>query len=378
MAHIAKYKAPSCGRMLDHYTRNRESVLKRDNIDEERTHLNYTVGYYQKDGGTFIGAVRGQASWNTIKKRMESVSEATGRKVRKDAVVMADIVITAPQNVPQRDLERFFKLSYMYVGKLVGRKNMMGGYVHMDETTPHMHVPFTPIKDGRFNYKGLCPRSFYERFHRGLGDFLEKQMGYRPEIELGEERRAEKVLSSVPQADLDAAKSAILDPLEAERASLREECDRKAAELEAMKSEIASSQEQARAIESQIHDLRQEQGRESDRLESLQQRAEEVAGRAEELRAVVSDVRTFENASRFEKGEILDRISSRCDSIRGVIEERIGQLKAAAGRIRDRIEKLTGPQSLASAAEEARQASRETGRRGSAPSREENAWNMGR
>ena len=43
MAHIAKYKAASCGHMLAHYRRD-ESSLGRENIDPTRTKDNYTLG----------------------------------------------------------------------------------------------------------------------------------------------------------------------------------------------------------------------------------------------------------------------------------------------------------------------------------------------
>ena len=337
MAHIAKYKAPSCGHMLAHYTRSKEAVLERDNIDQTRTHLNYTVSHYQKDGKIYIGKVPGQASWETVKKRIEGVQEATGRRVRKDAVVIADMVITAPKNVPQRDLERFFYASYQYMAKQVGRKNLMGGYVHMDETTPHMHVPFTPIQDGRFNYKGMCPRSFYQQFHKGLGDHLEKVLGYRPEIELSEERREEKVLSSVPQAELDQARAAVLGTLEAERETMQREYEERAAELEAVKRELAMREEQAQALNSEISELRTEKWEEQDRLESLRQAADGVAANVEVLESLASDVRGFEDASRSGKGEILNRIVERCDGYREQLSRAMERIRVQVSRIREKV-----------------------------------------
>ena len=213
MAHIEKYKAPSIGKLCGHYRRwdgiDRPDI-QRENIDKSRTHLNYVIG-------------NSDASWDTVKKRIEDAESRSNKKVRKDAVVMADVVITAPRNVPEDDLMWFFALCYDFIGNQVGHDNLMGGYVHMDETTPHIHIPFTPVLDGRFCYKKLCPRSFYQSFHTSLGDHLERKMRYRPEIELAEDRRAEKVLSEVPQAKLDDARAAILDPALLERAAIEEE-----------------------------------------------------------------------------------------------------------------------------------------------------------
>ena len=66
----------------------------------------------------------------------------------------------------------------------------------------HMHVPFTPILDGRFNFKKMCPRTFYQSLHKDLGDYLEQHLGYRPEIELGDETRALRVYTD-KSADID-------------------------------------------------------------------------------------------------------------------------------------------------------------------------------
>ena len=184
MAHMAKYKATSVGHMLAHYRRDRSS-LERDNIDPERIKNDLVVGHYtNKDGKLVVGRVEpreGEPNWGTVESRIERVNEAQKaagkRATRKDAVVMADVVVTLPDNVRKGDEDRFFRLTYWYLSKKFGIDNMMGGYVHKDEVlkdgTPardHMHVPFTPILDGRFNYKKMCPRSFYQSMHKELGD----------------------------------------------------------------------------------------------------------------------------------------------------------------------------------------------------------------
>ena len=167
MAHIAKYKATSVGHMLAHYRRDASS-MERDNIDPKRVENDMVVGHYtNKDGRLVVGRVvprEGEPNWGTVERRIERVNEAQKaagkRATRKDAVVMADVVVTLPDNVRKGDEDRFFRLTYWYLSNKFGIDNMMGGFVHKDEVlkdgTPardHMHVPFTPILDGRFNYK---------------------------------------------------------------------------------------------------------------------------------------------------------------------------------------------------------------------------------
>lgn len=336
MAHIAKYKASAVGKLCAHYNRWQgidNPNVSRENIDKSRTHLNYTLGVYEKDGKRFIGKVRGSASWATVKGRIDAVNaraKAEGKRAtRKDAVVMADMVVTLPPNVPPEDAYKFFWNSYQYIADRVGRGNLMGGYVHMDETTPHMHVPFTPILDGRFNYKKMCDRKFYQTFHKGLGDRLEQKMGYRPEVELSEETRAQRVYTSRTK-DIDkvrgAVDRAVVQPAEDEAARIvadaRARADALVRDAETRRDELVA---QVADGERRLSDVRMQVDEETDRLECLRQRADGVARDVAELEPIAADVRRFEGAGRAERGAILDSIAARCAgaarAARAAIEE---------------------------------------------------------
>ena len=350
MAHIAKYKATSVGHMLAHYRRDASS-MERDNIDSKRVKNDMVVAHYtNKDGQLVVGRVvprEGEPNWGTVERRIERVNEAQKaagkRATRKDAVVMADVVVTLPENVRKGDEDRFFRLTYWYLSKKFGIDNMMGGHVHKDEVlkdgTPardHMHVPFTPILDGRFNYKKMCPRSFYQSMHKELGDYLERSLGYRPEVELGEETRAQRVYTD-KSVDIDkvrgAVDRAVVRPAEDEAARIvaaaKEEAAALLKEAETRKAElvteIAGKEGDLAELDSQLEDVRMDIAGEEDRLECLRQRADGIARDVEELRPIVADVRRFEDAGRAERGTILDSIAARCAratrAARAAIEE---------------------------------------------------------
>lgn len=350
MAHIAKYKAPSVGHMLAHYRRDRSS-LERDNIDPERIKNDLVVGHYtNKDGRLVVGRVEpreGEPNWGTVESRIERVNEAQKaagkRATRKDAVVMADVVVTLPDNVRKGDEDRFFRLTYWYLSKKFGIENMMGGYVHKDEVlkdgTPardHMHVPFTPILDGRFNYKKMCPRSFYQSMHKELGDYLEGRMGYRPAIELDEGTRAQRVYTD-KSMDIDkvrgAVDRAVVRPAEDEAARIvaaaKEEAAALLKEAETRRDELVA---QVADGERRLSDVRMQVDEETDRLECLRQRADGVARDVAELEPIAADVRRFEGAGRTERGAILDSIAARCAgaarAARAAIEELGGRIWA--------------------------------------------------
>jgi hypothetical protein len=362
MAHIAKYKATSVGHMLAHYRRDASS-LERDNIDPKRTKDNMVVAHYtNKDGKLVVGRVEpreGEPNWGTVESRIERVNEAQKaagkRATRKDAVVMADVVVTLPDNVRKGDEDRFFRLTYWYLSNKFGIDNMMGGFVHKDEVlkdgTPardHMHVPFTPILDGRFNYKKMCPRSFYQSMHKELGDYLEGRMGYRPEVELDEETRAQRVYTD-KSVDIDkvrgAVDRAVVQPAEDEAARIvaaaREEAAALLNDAEARKAElvteIADKEGDLAELDSQLEDVKLDIEDEQDRLECLRQRADGVARDIGELQPIAADVRGWEAAGKAERGAILDRICAKCDGLASRIREDIAGIWLKVEELRSRI-----------------------------------------
>lgn len=342
MAHLEKYKASSVGHMLAHYRRD-PSSLGRENIDPARVEMDYTLAIDPADG--LVKPMEGvEPNWATVEGRIERVNErakAEGKRaVRKDAVVMADAVVTLPDNVRKGDEGKFFGWTYCFLADQLGAGNMLGGFVHRDEVRAdgspvrdHMHAPFTPILDGRFNFKKMCPRTFYQSLHKDLGDYLEQHLGYRPEIELEDGKRAQKALSRVDKRDIDAARAEILAPVErkvGEKRSQAAEMDRKIAEkmaeIDRLDGEIGEKIE----LRNEVGDnLRREQRR----LESVRQAAGRLEEDVEELEAIASLADQFDHAGRFEKRGILDEISARCDGLRGRVEQVVEGIRGAVGRL---------------------------------------------
>lgn len=385
MAHLEKYKASGVGHMLAHYRRD-PSSLERENIDPARVGLDYTLGIDPADG--LVKPMEGvEPNWATVEGRIGRVNErakAEGKRaVRKDAVVMADVVVTLPENVREGDEGAFFGWTYCFLADRLGSGNMLGGFVHRDEVRTdgspvrdHMHAAFTPILDGRFNFKKMCPRTFYQSLHKDLGDYLEQHLGYRPEIELEDGKRAQKALSRVDKRDIDAARAEILAPVErkageivadaterAERASAARKRDEARArtarkDLADIAGQVDEKRSQAAEIDRQIAekmaeidrldgeigekiDLRNEVGenlqREQRRLESVRQRADGVARDIGELQPIATEVRGWEAAGKAERGAILDNIVVKCDGLASRIRAGVAGMRIKVEELRSRI-----------------------------------------
>lgn len=134
MAHFAKYTKGSVGGLTKHYERAKDSEgryyrFKNQEIDKERTPLNYNL------------ATHGESQLEFIKRRLGEVHCMN----RDDVKVMGSWVVTVPQTVPEEHQREFFERTYKFLADRYGEKNVISAYVHMDETTPHMHFAFIPV-----------------------------------------------------------------------------------------------------------------------------------------------------------------------------------------------------------------------------------------
>lgn len=157
------------GRMCAHYERTPD-CFGNEYIDRERTHLNYNLAAKDQQ--------RKQTDF--IKKRKEEVKHRN----RKDLRVMCDWVVTLPKEIKPEDTRKFFAETYNFLNERYGKENVVSAYVHMDETTPHMHYAFVPViydrdmGDYKISAKDLFTLGELRSFHSDLENYLEASLGY--------------------------------------------------------------------------------------------------------------------------------------------------------------------------------------------------------
>lgn len=173
MAHMQKFKGSSAAHILGHCEREKgkEGYLKYHNgsyIDESRTQYNQS---FPAEG--------------TGKQRLEQRLAEVAPKRRKDAVTMIDWVVTLPAQLSDssgKAISRFFSTTLHFLSDRYGAKNLVGAYLHVDETTPHLHYCFVPVvtdPDGteRLCAKQLMSKKELQSFHRDLDRELESIFG---------------------------------------------------------------------------------------------------------------------------------------------------------------------------------------------------------
>ena len=139
---VQKVKAAAVGSMQYH----------NDRLPGE--HSNPNIDHSKRgDNAEFIkhGSYRAE-----VNDRIERFRKSD-RKVRKDAVVLVEGVMTASpeffEGKSRDEVMAFFRDGFDFVKSEVGEGNMVHFTVHMDESTPHAHFGFTPIKDGTLSWK---------------------------------------------------------------------------------------------------------------------------------------------------------------------------------------------------------------------------------
>ena len=139
-----------------HNVRRSKGHTNKD-IDNTRTHLNF---YCKKNEQTYI------KEFDRIKKGYDLKGH-----IRSNSIILCEMMITSDNEffdkIGLEETKRYFKESYKFVCnyKNLGEKYIVSAVVHLDETTPHMHLIYIPVihtKDKEGNeIDKTCARDFW-------------------------------------------------------------------------------------------------------------------------------------------------------------------------------------------------------------------------
>lgn len=198
MAHVKKYTMSAVGHMANHYGRSdvgqaAEYIIRgNENIDPNLTPLNYNLAAEDQQ----------LPQVDFIHKRMGEIRV----QKRADVNVLCDWVITQPKELPADRSRDFFELVYAFMRDRYGERNVISAYVHMDETTPHMHFAFMPIvADRRRGGEKLCAKELLTRkelqtFHNDLQNAVERDLGIEVHLLNGATQDGNKSITELKRA----------------------------------------------------------------------------------------------------------------------------------------------------------------------------------
>lgn len=277
MAHVEKFQAAALGRVCDHFERRAEldHGYKRENIDNERSWLNYN-----------LAPQRSVSQVEFINERIDSLN--LKRRPRKDAVRMCDCVITMPRSFDPSRQREFFDAAYAFLAQRYGAENVVSAWVHRDETQPHMHFAWVPVtQDGRLSAKNVVNRLDLKTLHPDMQVAMETALGCKVEIILDPEKAGEKQLSALNQSEYVDAK-AELARIEGEIAAANERLEGVQQREQAARDRSAElvreaykAVDECKGLDQQIVQLKAE-------VAESERHADELAGRVTEVRGRVS------------------------------------------------------------------------------------------
>lgn len=217
------------------------------------------------------------------------------RKVRKDAVVLVDGMMTAsPEWFKDHSYDEamaFFKDGLDFIQDRFGKENVFYFTVHRDETTYHAHFGFTPIKDGSLSWKKFFPNrqaltKFQDQFYENVSSKYGMKRGTKREY--GDPVKRHKTVrefkaEKVKELDREIAeRTERLESLQDQEDELRdqvEDLERAVGAVEAGSvelTEVIGGADKASQIESQNRDL-------AERAEHLERGNQRLGARAEQL-----------------------------------------------------------------------------------------------
>lgn len=246
VVHMMKIKSGAVGGIQSHNNREHEPKTNPD-VDMSRSEDNYDLipcDNYKR----------------SIKEKLSNLVESS-RAVRKDAVVVCNFIVTSDNETMDAlgaDRQReFFRDSVKWFSDRYGADRVLNATVHMDETTPHLHIGVMPItQDGRLSAKAIFTKTEMKAIQTEFARDVGEKYGLERGVE-GSERTHLSEARFKEQKALEMANEhgAIAQELHV----LAEDCKRELSEatrsLETVKQELSTMQDRKDTLQSEIERL---------------------------------------------------------------------------------------------------------------------------
>lgn len=246
VVHMMKIKSGAVGGIQSHNNREHEPKTNPD-VDMSRSEDNYDLipcDNYKR----------------SIKEKLSNLVESS-RAVRKDAVVVCNFIVTSDNETMEAlgaDRQReFFRDSVKWFSDRYGADRVLNATVHMDETTPHLHIGVMPItQDGRLSAKAIFTKTemkaIQTEFARDVGEKygLERGVEGSERTHLSEARfKEQKALEMVNEH------GAIAQELHVLAEDCKQELSEATRSLETVKQELSAMQDRKDTLQGEIERL---------------------------------------------------------------------------------------------------------------------------
>lgn len=167
-------------------------TYKNQEIDHSKTYLNYNLAPEHKN----------MTDYEFMKKRCEEFKILK----RKDVNWLISWVITMPADYTGNKA-LFFKEAYNFMENRYGKENVVSSYVHLDETSPHMHFCFVPVifdkkkQEYKVNAKQCINKIELKQIHPQMQEYLEKKLQTKVNILNGATAEGNKTIEQLKKEE---------------------------------------------------------------------------------------------------------------------------------------------------------------------------------
>ena len=166
VARMQKMKADNLIGIGNHNQRKTRNHSNPD-IDTSLSELNYDL-------------VNRTENYKTDIENFINENKSTTRAVRKDAVLINEWIITSDrkffEDLSDEDTKEFFISAKEYFAENFGEENIRYATVHLDESTPHLHMGIVPFdKDKKLSAKRIFNREALRNVQEDLPKLLQEK-----------------------------------------------------------------------------------------------------------------------------------------------------------------------------------------------------------
>lgn len=316
VVHMMKIKSGAVGGIQSHNNREHEPKTNPD-VDMSRSEDNYDLipcDNYKR----------------SIKEKLSNLVESS-RAVRKDAVVVCNFIVTSDNGTMDAlgaDRQReFFQDSVKWFSDRYGADRVLNATVHMDETTPHLHIGVMPItQDGRLSAKAIFTKTemkaIQTEFARDVGEKygLERGVEGSERTHLSEARFKEK-----KALEMANEHGAIAQELRVLAEDCKQELSEATRSLETAKQELSTVQDRKDALQGEAERLKTLNNQTADKIreanEAIKKYSSILLNLQNQLNEAKSELSVVETAIKEKKAEGTEKFG-----LDGVIE-RIGRAR---------------------------------------------------
>ncbi len=272
-----------------------------DRREKNESHTNPDIDFSKSDLNYDLCSDQIEDFKLAVEERIEDLDSKRG--VRKDAVVMAQVLVTADraffdrlkeetmENLIKAEhscyaaglpfsesfieyedrTEAFFRDAYEFLVNRYGRENVISATVHLDETTPHMHFNFVPVtKDGRLCAKDVLSKATLTEQQTAFHE----QVGMKYGLDRGEPKGSGKRRKHLETAEYKAY-TATMQEAEQRAAEAVRKAEEAEKALQAVQERKNALEGDVAALQDELPDLQEQIGEAREQLQLLDEAIKE-------------------------------------------------------------------------------------------------------